>query len=1133
MAINFPNDPSTNPGNGGQWTDPGGSGTWEVELINGEAIWTLVSTDGGGGGGGAVSLNELNDVTLSSPADQNVLQYNQATGKWINAPAPSAGNVNLNDLGDVDTTAGTTGDVLVKQSNGNWEAQTPANNGGIGEAPEDGSPYVRQDAGWISMPNGGGGAAEPELTFDIGATGTTSYDFTGPGFTSSTANPLLTLVRGQTYKFNNTSGSHPFQIQSTEGLGGTAYSDGVTGNNTVGLVEFEVPFDAPDKLYYQCTVHADMKGELDVLAQGSGGATLNIDEAPADGVAYTRKNNTWVPGVESVTGSTAQIEGDNNIDTGTNTRAVSTGHVLTYDGSKFAPAAPTGGGGGGGVEEAPNDGNLYARRNEAWAPLQNDDSVVWGKLSISGNEAVVNFEDIGAAAEAGFTQVTLGSDPDDGMTAVQLPAEFNGVSWFGTSDPDEGSNGYQTLFVNGNGYAAFMPTAIATGPNTGFPSYEYGYDPVNSTTENSDLIFGFLNTDLQLMMVCTKQVGEYFVVHIQWEDIYSYIKESVGGAASFLPYAAYDPNAGGIRSGKTKPKPRNIANALITCELWLGKNGGVQMKYGINPVALSIVEESAANGFSQQTNGIYKKGTPVTEVMGAALSFQTLPSNELIYSPTQNNDGADSTAGDIFDWYISYTPSTVPYLSDAPSDGTIYARQDGNWVEAAGAGGGGAAPDEFYYAPQSRRMAQGLLAATPYSSYTNIEDGTPIVRPKEALLCLFYYGQAQGFGNEGVWNLQADDILFIAREDYNYNRTFNGNEVADLELLTEEYQANDILFDVNGNVTRTVFLFGTATFWRQYPGEENEWRLVHVDFHVPIDTSITPTAPNDFHGLKIDTSFYGTGTDDVKSFVDFIGCTQAELDGTNIPSTPPDVIQDSDWGIGVTLQLYTRTNNDNNSGGGGGGGGAPAKSRENKQTRDILDFDANLSGGIVPTDGCVLTYRVDPFFSQNLGSGGGGFPERKSGEPLPTPEERKAEMIKRSKERNAEKLKNLPPEAKLAKSHPAAKKNPGGLGSQIPGYSEPTDDPRALFNRTVNCQAPRFQGSVQLDKLGFWDLWQVDTTIKNTTPTNGESIVWDSLNEEWTLSGNVSRSADYTVERIITAIQENPELKAALKAALS
>ena len=157
MAINFPNDPATNPGNGGQWTDPGGSGTWEVEIINGEAIWTLVSNSAGNGSDGSpVALNDLNDVTLSSPQDTNVLQYNAASGKWINAPAPSAGNVNLNDLGDVDTSAGTEGDVLVKQADGNWAAQTPANNGGIGEAPEDGTPYVRQDASWISLPDQGG-----------------------------------------------------------------------------------------------------------------------------------------------------------------------------------------------------------------------------------------------------------------------------------------------------------------------------------------------------------------------------------------------------------------------------------------------------------------------------------------------------------------------------------------------------------------------------------------------------------------------------------------------------------------------------------------------------------------------------------------------------------------------------------------------------------------------------------------------------------------------------------------------------------------------------------------------------------------------------------------------------------------
>ena len=67
MAINFPNDPATNPGDGGQWTDSDGN-LWQVEIISGEAVWTMIQaagTDDGGGSGAVDSVNgQTGDVSL-------------------------------------------------------------------------------------------------------------------------------------------------------------------------------------------------------------------------------------------------------------------------------------------------------------------------------------------------------------------------------------------------------------------------------------------------------------------------------------------------------------------------------------------------------------------------------------------------------------------------------------------------------------------------------------------------------------------------------------------------------------------------------------------------------------------------------------------------------------------------------------------------------------------------------------------------------------------------------------------------------------------------------------------------------------------------------------------------------------
>ena len=102
----------------------------------------------------------------------------------------------------------------------------------------------------------------------LGADGTDHYTFTGPGLGHSTLNdPTLYLMRGQTYMFENKMGAHPFRIQITSnGSTGTQWNVGVTNNDVSnGVLIFEVPFNCPNTLYYQCTAHANMGGALNIV----------------------------------------------------------------------------------------------------------------------------------------------------------------------------------------------------------------------------------------------------------------------------------------------------------------------------------------------------------------------------------------------------------------------------------------------------------------------------------------------------------------------------------------------------------------------------------------------------------------------------------------------------------------------------------------------------------------------------------------------------------------------------------------------------------------------------------------------------------------------------------------------------
>tara|TARA_B100000287_G_scaffold140890_1_gene132702 strand:+ start:10786 stop:11607 length:822 start_codon:yes stop_codon:yes gene_type:complete len=112
----------------------------------------------------------------------------------------------------------------------------------------------------------------------IGNDGSSHYTFTGPGLTGTVDDPNLNLVRGQKYIFHNRSSGHPFRIQSTpNGSAGTAYNTGVTNNDGSAPTDiiFDVPQDAPDTLYYQCTAHPNMGGKLIIEKEHSHTPEIN------------------------------------------------------------------------------------------------------------------------------------------------------------------------------------------------------------------------------------------------------------------------------------------------------------------------------------------------------------------------------------------------------------------------------------------------------------------------------------------------------------------------------------------------------------------------------------------------------------------------------------------------------------------------------------------------------------------------------------------------------------------------------------------------------------------------------------------------------------------------------------------
>jgi hypothetical protein len=107
----------------------------------------------------------------------------------------------------------------------------------------------------------------PVIWWELNATGENDYTFAGPGFDGVVTDPTLYVYRGFTYVFDNSiqGGGHPFRIQTTPGLTGTPYTSGQSGSGS-GVLYWTVPLDAPNTLYYQCTLHALMQGTINVVS---------------------------------------------------------------------------------------------------------------------------------------------------------------------------------------------------------------------------------------------------------------------------------------------------------------------------------------------------------------------------------------------------------------------------------------------------------------------------------------------------------------------------------------------------------------------------------------------------------------------------------------------------------------------------------------------------------------------------------------------------------------------------------------------------------------------------------------------------------------------------------------------------
>ena len=209
--------------------------------------------------------------------------------------------------------------------------------------------------------------SNPMANWTITNNSASAYRFTGPGQSGSDDNPDLYLVRGHRYIFkHNATTNHPIQIRVANG--GAAYTDGITysdtGNNRTtdgNNLIINLQHDAPARLFYQCTAHGSMVGNIYTV----GGPQVISGVVTATSFVGSGANLTNLPAQATIANNA-----DNRIITGGSGVNLNAESNVLYDGTNF------------GIGKSPS------RTLDVQGKIRSSDSVCFGDNSSTPSEGV-------------------------------------------------------------------------------------------------------------------------------------------------------------------------------------------------------------------------------------------------------------------------------------------------------------------------------------------------------------------------------------------------------------------------------------------------------------------------------------------------------------------------------------------------------------------------------------------------------------------------------------------------------------------------------------------------------------------------------------------------------------------------
>ena len=391
----------------------------------------------------------------------------------------------------------------------------------------------------------------PNNTFNITAGDGSNYTIDGMGLNSA-SDPTMYMHKGHTYILNKTFSGHPFRVSATDG--GSVYSDADSNNieigSAAGSVTFEVPQNAPDKLYYYCTAHpSNMKGLIYTTTDGaiSGYFESRVDDNQSNISTNTSNIATKLPAASGavITAVSGYFESrvdsaDSNISTNSSSITANSGYFESRVDTNAADIATVSGLTSGGSQ------NLFSTISVAGQSDVEADATTDTLTLVAGSNMTITTN--AASDTITFTSSGGGGGGGGAVSAVTSGVD-NRVATFSGTDTLNGEQNLtfdgSTLAVNG-AFTATTKSFLIDHPTKEGMKLQYASleGPENGIyirgTSGSNIItlpdYWSTLVDQSTVTVTLTPIGFYQALYIK-EKGKNYIK--VGGSKGSYDYVVY------------------------------------------------------------------------------------------------------------------------------------------------------------------------------------------------------------------------------------------------------------------------------------------------------------------------------------------------------------------------------------------------------------------------------------------------------------------------------------------------------------------------------------------------------------------------------------------------------------------